>query len=253
MAVEEAGGGPLPDAGHAGQAVARIAAQDGQVGVARTVDAVLGAEGGPVEGGEGAHSLDRVEDADAARVVDELEEVPVAGDDVDRPGGAVGEGADDVVGLVVRGAEPGDADRVENVEDDGYLRGEGVGHGLGVRPFLGLLGDAVGLVGGDERHSPGRAPVLVQAGDEIVRFVIGHEPGDEIEQAPHGVDGSAVGCADGLRDAEVGPEVEGRGVEQHESSGHTPDHAVRGAGGMAPWGPKKSFGKLSINAFLTLT
>ena len=44
--------------------------------------------------------------AHAAVVVHELEEVAVAGDDVDRPAGAGGQRADDVVRLVAGGADP---------------------------------------------------------------------------------------------------------------------------------------------------
>ena len=69
-------------------------------------------------------ALAGVEHPDAGGVVDELEQVAVAGDDVDRHHAAVplGQGADDVVGLEARRAEPGDADGAQGVADDRHLR-----------------------------------------------------------------------------------------------------------------------------------
>ena len=82
--AEQRGGGLLADAGDAGQAVGRVAAQRGEVGVLPGVDAVLLAH--PVVGDPlvVADAAGDVEDPDVALVVDELEQVAVAGDDVDR-------------------------------------------------------------------------------------------------------------------------------------------------------------------------
>ena len=65
-----------------------------------------------------AHAAGDVEDPDAGLVVDQLEQVPVAGDDVDGHPGVGGEGADDVVGLVAVGADRRDPERRQHVEDD---------------------------------------------------------------------------------------------------------------------------------------
>ena len=76
-----------------------------------------------------AHAaLGGVEDPHLRLVVDQLEQVAVAGDDVDRapPAGRCGQGADHVVGLVAVDAHAGDPERRERVPDQRHLRGEGV-------------------------------------------------------------------------------------------------------------------------------
>ena len=82
--LEQRRGGLLADAGDAGQAVGGVAAQGREVGVLAGVDVVLRAH--PVVGDPLvlADAAGDVEDAYVALVVDELEEVAVAGDDVDR-------------------------------------------------------------------------------------------------------------------------------------------------------------------------
>src|SRR5690606_4076821 len=74
-------------------------------------------------------TLARIEDPHPTRVVDELKQVPVTGHDVDLhcPTMAVDEGADDVVGLIAGGADPGKTDRPEQVTDDRHLRSECLG------------------------------------------------------------------------------------------------------------------------------
>ena len=108
---DQGGGGLLADAGDAGQAVARVAAQDGEVGVPVAGNVILLGDFRLGDRVELAEALDRVEDADLALVVDELEEVAVAGDDVDRLGRLRGERGDDVVGLVAVVLGDGDARR----------------------------------------------------------------------------------------------------------------------------------------------
>ena len=65
-------------------------------------------------------------------------------------------------------------------------------------------------------------PVRVHAGHQVVRPVVLDEPGDEVEQSAHGVDRRAVRRAHRVGDPEVGAEVEGSGVEEHQASRHTP-------------------------------
>ena len=86
--LQQRGGGLLADPGDPGQAVGGVAAQGGEVGVLAGVDAVLLAH--PVVGDPlvPADAAGDVEDPDPGVVVDELEEVAVAGDDVDRLAGA---------------------------------------------------------------------------------------------------------------------------------------------------------------------
>ena len=66
--------------------------------------------------------LDAVDHPHRAVVADQLEEVAVAGDDVDRSGPLIGVGADDVVGLELGDPAAGQPDRVEDRFDDRHLR-----------------------------------------------------------------------------------------------------------------------------------
>ena len=158
-----------------------------------------------------------VEHPDAVPVVDQLEQVAVAGDHVDRHRGAGREGADHVVGLVAVGADDADAEGVEHLEDDRHLQLERVGHLLDVRLRTGPLGDdAVRLVRRDQVDAPLRAPVVVPRADQMRRPVVGHQPADEVEEAAHRVHRRAVG-GEHLGHPEEGTEVHRRGVEDHQS------------------------------------
>src|SRR3954470_2866721 len=123
VTVEQGCRGLLADAGDAGQTVAGVTAQHGQVGVPGAVrHVVLRAEPRLVDDLEVPDAAADVEHADAGGVVDELEEIAVAGDDVDvrRPGGrgAGGEGAGDVVRLEAGASQAGDPEGGEDVDDD---------------------------------------------------------------------------------------------------------------------------------------
>ena len=134
-----------------------------------------------------------VDDAHVARVVDELEQVAVAGHDVDGQRRLRRERADHVVGLVLGGADDRDAEGVERLPDDRHLHLERVGHDLDVGTDGGDLGDPVGLVRGDQVDAPLRAPVVVPAGDQMRRLVGRDEPRDDVEEPAHRVDRRAVG------------------------------------------------------------
>ena len=86
------------------------------------------------------------------------------------------ERADDVVGLVLGGADDRDAEGIERLADDRDLHLERVGHDLDVGPVCDDLGDAVGLVARDQVDPPLRAPVVVPARDEVRRLVRRDEP-----------------------------------------------------------------------------
>jgi hypothetical protein len=81
---DQRGRGLLPHARHAWQPVARVAAQRGEVGVGTARDVVLGAHRRLVDHVEVDQAADGVDDPDPAGVVDQLEQVPVAGHHVDR-------------------------------------------------------------------------------------------------------------------------------------------------------------------------
>ena len=112
---EQGRGGLLADARDAGQPVGRVAAQGREVGVLARQHAVLRDDGGVGDDLEVAHAARGVDDAHVAGVVDELEQVAVAGDDVDRQRRLRREGADDVVGLVLGRADDRDAEGVERL------------------------------------------------------------------------------------------------------------------------------------------
>src|SRR5690606_6170396 len=79
---DERGRGLLAHAGHAGQAVAGVAAQHREVGVAAAGDAELRGDVGLVDHLEVTDPPYCVKDAAWPRVVDELEQVAVPGDHV---------------------------------------------------------------------------------------------------------------------------------------------------------------------------
>jgi hypothetical protein len=162
-----------------------------------------------------------VEHPDATAVVDELEEVAVAGDDIDRTLRRMGDGADDVVGLVAVGADRRHAESRQHVLDDRHLRDERVGHLL-----LVAGGDAVRLVRRDRLDPEGRPPVVVHRGDQMGRGAVGDQSGDEVEQSADGVDRRTVRRGDAVGDPEEGPEVE-RGRVQQQQLPRRPGHAVR--------------------------
>ena len=99
------------------------------------------------------------------------------------------EAADDVVGLVPSGPDDGEVERGEDLADHRDLRLEGVGRLLDVGTGRHDLGHAVRLVARDQLDAPVRPPVVVPAGDEVRRLVVVHQPGDDVEQPAHRVDG----------------------------------------------------------------
>src|SRR5262249_32272122 len=100
-----------------------------------------------------------------ALVVDDLEQVAVAGCDLDGAWLTCRESADDVVRLVVLGPEGGHAERRQDVEDDRYLAGQAVGDQLAT-----VRGQPVCLVRGQQRDPPRRAPVLVERAHQATRL-----------------------------------------------------------------------------------
>ena len=97
-----------------------------------------------------------------SRVVNQLEQVAVAGDDVDRLAGPRRQRADDVVGLVSGGADDADTECSQHLAHDRHLGLERVGNLLDVRSADDLLDHAVGLVGGQQVDAPLGPPVVVQ-------------------------------------------------------------------------------------------
>ena len=223
---DERGRGLVADALDPRQPVAGVAAQRGHVGVGVTRgDGVLVREEGLGHDVGVAHpTTGGVDDPRARGVVDELEQVAVARDDVDRHLPAVrhGERADDVVGLVAGGADAGDANGSEGLGDDRHLRAELVGDLLALR---GVVGDAVRLVGRDRVDPPLRPPVVVPARHDVGGAVAGDERGDHVEESGHGIGRDARRHLGPRRHAVEGAEVQGGGVEQ-EQAGRRVGHAL---------------------------
>ena len=208
-----------PTPGTPGQPVGGVAAHGGEVGVLAGEDGVLlddDVVGDPLVVADAAGD---VQDPDVALVVDELEQVAVAGDDVDGHVGLGGEGADDVVGLVAVLADDADAVRRQHGLDDRDLDLERVGHLLDVRVLaLDDVLDAVALVGRHQVDAPLRAPVVVPGADEVRGAVLADEAADEVQQPADGVHRRAVVGQD-LGDPEERPEVQAGGVEDHQAAG----------------------------------
>lgn len=212
------GGRLLADAGDAGQPVGRIAAQHCEVDVRGRVHAVFGLDDGVGDDLETAHAAGRVDDAHGSRVVDDLEEIAIAGDDVDGTVRAGGQRADHIVGFVVGGADRRHSQGGQHVADDRNLRGQLVRDVFDIGAVGECPGDAMRLVGGEQRGPPARSPRIVPARHDTGGAVRAHELRDDVEQPAHRIDGCPVGCGDGCRHAVEGSEVQRGGVQQHDGS-----------------------------------
>ena len=134
------GRGLLPHPGDAGQVVARVAADRGEVGVLRRGEPVLLAYGLRREAGHLGDAAPGHQRRHPVR--DQLEHVAVAGDDEDvhvLRGGLGGQRGDEVVGLVARRRQPPDAERVEHLEDQAELAAEVLGRLAAVGLVLDVL------------------------------------------------------------------------------------------------------------------
>eukprot|EP01032_Pedospumella_encystans_P020728 gene20727-23542_t len=137
---------------------------------------------------------------------------------LDRLAGVGRQRADHVVSLVAVGADDGDPECVQDLEDDRDLDLQRVRDLLDVGGGLDLLDDAVRLVRRDQVDTPLWPPVVVPATDQVRRLVLIDQAGDEVHQSADRVDGRAVGGGD-LGNPEEGPEVHGGRVQQHQPSG----------------------------------
>ncbi len=205
--VDPLGGGLLADAGDAGQVVGRVAAQGREVGVLAGGDAVLLGDLLRGVAGQLGDALGRVEHGDV--LGDELERVPVAGDDVDVEAGRLGgggQGGDDVVRLEALGGEPRHVHRVEQLADQPDLAAELV-RGLGpVGLVVGELDRAEGLAGEVEGDR--------EVGGRLVPDGVGEHRGEAV----HRVGRLAGGGVEVLHGQRVErPVGHGVPVEQHQA------------------------------------
>ena len=160
-------GEPGADAGHAGQVVRGLADEGRELGVLGGGDPVLGQDGVRVHRRDVGDALLGVEHRGA--LGDELERVPVTGDDDGLPPrllGARGQCGHDVVGLVALQRERGDAQGLHDLHGQldlaRELRGRLGAAGLVLRVLLG----AERGPGEVERHGHVRGPLLPDHGQE---------------------------------------------------------------------------------------
>ena len=122
--------------------------------------------------------LVRARHPDRFGVVDQLEQVAVAGYDLHRLRRAGGQGADHVVRLVPGSGRHGHPGCGQYLLDDRHLHGERGRHLLFVLAFV---RQPVRLVRRQGRHPERRPPVRVHAGHQPGRVPRPDQPGDHVE------------------------------------------------------------------------
>ncbi len=183
----QAGRRLLADARHTRQPVARVTPQCRQVGVGGGRNPILGQHRSVVEDLQLGHPPAAVQHPYRPVVVDDLEQVPIAGRNLDRRRFPYRQRSDHVVGLVVGRAHRRDPERVQDLQDDRHLAAEVVRHDLDVSTE-----DAMFLVRVDQRDPPRRSPVLVQGADDARGPTAADECRDHVEEAPHGIDRRSI-------------------------------------------------------------
>jgi len=213
------GRGLLPHPGDAGQVVARVTADGGKVGVLLGRQAVLLLHR---LRGEAGHLGDAPPGHQHRHVgVDELEHVPVAGDDqhvhavVFGPGGQRG---DHVVGLEPGHGQPGDAERVQHLEDQAQLAAEVLGGLPPVRLVLDVLLVPEGGLAAVEGHR------------DVGRLLVPQHVDEHGREPVHGVGRLACGGREVFgRQREEGPVGQRVPVQQEQ-----PPRSRAGARGLGP-------------------
>ena len=205
--------GLLPHPGDAGQVVAVVAAQRREIRVLGRRQPVLLDQRGRVVAPHVGHPAAVVQHRHV--VGDQLERVPVAGDDegVHALGFCLGgERRDDVVRLVACRGQPADAERVEHLEDQADLAAELV-RGLGAaRLVLDVLLVPEGRLAAVERHRHVRRLFVAQHVDQ--------HRGEPVD----GVRGQAGGRGEVLhRQGEERAVRQRVPVEQQQPVSHLPD------------------------------
>jgi hypothetical protein len=153
-----------------------------------------------------------VQDPHVTLVVDELEQVSVAGDHVHRAVMLCRQRADDVISLVLGDPDHRNAEQLQRLGDHRHLHRQRIGSHLDVGIVRDLLHHPVRLVRRQQPHPPRRSPVVVPARDDRRRLAVAGEAADEVQEPADGVDGRPVGCLERVRHPEEGPEVQGGSI-----------------------------------------
>ena len=205
--------GLLPHAGDAGQVVAVVAAQRREIRVLGGRQPVLLDQRGRVVAPHVGHAAAVVQHGHV--VGDQLERVPVAGDDEDVMPSASrlgGERRDDVVGLVARRGQVPDAERVEHLEDQADLAAELVRRLGPARLVLDVLLVPEGRLAAVERHR------------HVRRLLVAQHVDQHRGEAVDGVRGLAGGRGEVLHRQREERAVRQRvPVEQQQPVSHLPD------------------------------
>ena len=204
--LEQLRGGLLADAGHAGDVVGRVALEADVVGDLGRRDSEALEHGGRRVDLDVGHTPTRAHHPDV--LVDHLHGVPVAGDD-DRADplalGLFGQRAEDVVGLVPRLDEVGDAEPLHELGQERPLGGQPVGHvrtlGLVLLVELVAEGPLARVPGADDAGGP----------------VLAHDLEQHLAEAEERVGRLSGLRRDGLGQREERPEREAAAVEQEQA------------------------------------
>ena len=210
--------GLCPDTRHAGEVVARIANHPAQVRHERRHHSIpLQHHGRVVPGGVG-YPPARGKDAD--EVVNQLQCVPVTGEDGDPHASrarSLGKRADDVVGLKSRRLHVDRPEGLHQRPEVRHLRLESLRSGTSPRFVFGVDGIAEGRAGGIPRHDDPRWPLLLNDLD-------GHRR-EPIER----VGGHTIRPGDGFGECEEGPKRQAEAIDEKDLAIRV-DGGVRGIG-----------------------
>ena len=184
VGLDQLGRGLVADPGDAGQVVGGVAAQGGHVDVAPGRHPVALLHGGLVVDGGVGDAAPGHHHPDLGLVVDELEVVPVPGDDQHRQPlvpGLADQGGDQVVGLVPGDLDHRDPQGGQHLADQRHLGAEVVRGG----PAVGLVAvvDVV-TVGGPAQVEADRDPVRGEVAEQLDQH--GGEAVDDVGQLPGG-------------------------------------------------------------------
>ena len=142
-----------------------------------------------------------IQHPDLTFVVDQLKQVPVAGNNIHRHRCGARECPDHIIGLITVLAHHGNPQSIQDRQDQRDLYGEPFWSSLGGgarraghlgNDIVARLRDPMSLVGRDQIHPPLGTPVVVPAARQMGRRVGIEQSADEVKQPTQRIDRSAV-------------------------------------------------------------